>query len=104
MFGNQIPVWYGKKITKRYLWSHFSNKKTKNMFSPLEKRYFLHNALAVYKKNTLKKFPFDENLTSKEDRYWANKIIKKKMSFIYEPELIAEHQYTIHGNTWKGIA
>ncbi len=104
VFGNQIPVWNGKKITKRYIWSHFSNKKTKNMFSTLEKRYFLHNALAIYKKNTLKKIPFDENLTSKEDRYWANKIIKKKMNFIYEPELIAEHQYTIHGNTWKGIA
>ena len=104
VFGNQIPVWHGKKITKRYLWSHFSNKKTKNMYSMLEKRYFLHNALAIYKKNTLKKFPFDENLTSKEDRYWANKIIKKKMSFIYEPDLIAEHQYTLHGNTWKGIA
>ena len=104
VFGNQIPVWYGKKITKRYLWSHFSNTKTKNMYSSLEKRYFLHNALAVYKKNTLKKFPFDENLTSKEDRYWANKIVRKKMNFIYDPELIAEHQYTIHGNTWKGIA
>jgi len=104
VFGNQIPVWNGKKITKRYIWSHFSNKKIKNMFSTLEKRYFLHNALAIYKKNTLKKIPFDENLTSKEDRYWANKIIKKKMNFIYEPELIAEHQYTIHGNTWKGIA
>ena len=65
VFGNQIPVWYGKKITKRYLWSHFSNKRTKNMYSPLEKRYFLHNALAVYKKITLKKIPFDENLTSK---------------------------------------
>ena len=104
VFGNQIPVWNGKKISKRYLWSHFSNKKTKNMYSELEKRYFLHNALAVYKKNTLKKFPFDENLTSKEDRYWANKIIKKKMNFTYEPELVAEHQYTIHGNTWKGIA
>ena len=97
-------IWNGKKITKRYIWSHFSNKKTKNMFSSLEKRYFLHNALAIYKKHTLKKIPFDENLTSKEDRYWANKIIKKKMNFIYEPELIAEHQYTIHGNTWKGIA
>ena len=104
VFGNQIPVWYGKKITKRYLWSHFSNKKIKNMYSSLEKRYFLHNALAIYKKNTLKKFPFDENLTSKEDRYWANKIVRKKMSFIYDPELVAEHQYTIHGNTWKGIA
>ena len=104
VFGNQIPVWNGKKISKRYLWSHFSNKKTKNMYSELEKRYFLHNALAVYKKETLKKFPFDQNLTSKEDRYWANKIIKKKMNFTYDPELIAEHQYTIHGNTWKGIA
>ena len=104
VFGNQIPIWNGKKISKRYLWSHFSNKKTKNMYSELEKRYFLHNALAVYKKDTLKKFPFDENLTSKEDRYWANKIIKKKMNYIYDPELIAEHQYTIHGNTWKGIA
>ena len=104
LFGNQIPIWYGKKITKRYLWSHFSDKITINMYSELEKRYFLHNALAIYKKGTLKKIPFDENLTSKEDRYWANKIIKKKMSFIYDPDLIAEHQYTIHGNTWKGIA
>mgnify|MGYP001359943977 FL=1 len=104
VFGNQIPVWNGKKITKRYLWSHFVNKRTLNMYSQLEKRYFLHNALAIYKKTTLKKFPFDENLTSKEDRYWANKMIKRKMNFIYDPKLIAEHQYTLHGNTWKGIA
>ena len=55
VFGNQIPVWNGKKITKRYLWSHFSNKKIQNMYSTLEKRYFLHNALAIYKKSTLKR-------------------------------------------------
>ena len=104
VFGNQIPIWYGKKISKRYLWSHFSNEKKQNMYSELEKRYFLHNAFAIYKKTTLKKFPFDENLTSKEDRYWANKMIKKKQNFLYDPELIAEHQYTLHGNAWKGIA
>ena len=103
VFGNQIPIWNGKKITKRYLWSHFSNIKTQNMFSDLENRYFLHNAFAIYKKTTLKKFPFDENLTAKEDRYWANKIIKKKLNFLYDPEIVAEHQYTLHGNTWKGI-
>ena len=40
VFGNQIPVWNGKNITKRYLWSHFVHKKTRNMFSSLEKRYF----------------------------------------------------------------
>ena len=81
VFGNQIPVWNGKKISKRYLWSHFSNKKTKNMYSELEKRYFLHNALAVYKKDILKKFPFDENLTSKEDRYWAQYLSSFEVKF-----------------------
>ena len=28
----------------------------------------------------------------------------RKFNYIYDPELEAEHQYTIHGNTWKGIA
>ena len=51
----------------------------------------------------LKKLPFDENLTGKEDRYWANKIVKKKLNYLYDPSLIAEHQYTANGNTWKGI-
>ena len=27
IFGNQIPVWMGKKIKKRYLWSHFQKNK-----------------------------------------------------------------------------
>ena len=103
IFGDQIPVYRGKKITKRYIWSHFSNKKSTNMFSKLENRYFLHNALAVYRKEILKKYPFDPNLTEKEDRYWANMIVKKKMNYLYEPMLVAEHQYTDNGNTWKGI-
>ena len=77
IFGNQIPVYYGKKITKRYLWSHFVNNEVENMYSKLENRYFLHNALAFYNKSVLKKYPFDENLVAKEDRYWVNKIIKK---------------------------
>ena len=41
VFGNQIPVWNGKKITKRYIWSHFSNKKTKKyVFNIREKIFF----------------------------------------------------------------
>jgi rhamnosyltransferase len=103
VFGNQIPVYRGKKITKRYIWSHFTEKKCLNMFSQLENRYFLHNALAVYRKDILKKYPFDPNLTGKEDRYWATKIVKQKLNYLYEPTLTAEHQYTNNGNTWKGI-
>ncbi|MDC3274651.1 glycosyltransferase [bacterium] len=103
VFGNQIPIYQGKKITKRYIWSHFLDTKNTNMFSKLENRYFLHNALAVYRSEILKKYPFDPNLTGKEDRYWANMIVKKKLNYLYEPMLVAEHQYTTNGNTWKGI-
>ena len=45
------------------------------MYSSQEKRYFLHNAMALYKKSMLMEFPFDEELVGKEDRYWANEII-----------------------------
>ena len=49
LFGNQIPVWEGKKITKRYLWSHFGKERVPNMFSEMESRYFFHNALSFLK-------------------------------------------------------
>lgn len=103
IFGNQIPVYFGKKITKRYLWSHFGKDKVENMYSKLENRYFFHNALAFFNKSVLKKYPFDENLVSKEDRYWVNKIIKKNKKTLYDPSLEAVHHYTKNGNTWKGV-
>jgi rhamnosyltransferase len=103
IFGNQIPIWKGKKITKRYIWSHFKDKEVENMYSEQEQRYFMHNALAMYDKNFLLKNKFDENLTTKEDRYWINSIVKKKFKFLYDPSLEAEHHYTEAGNTWKGI-
>tara|TARA_A100001011_G_C13998613_1_gene710383 strand:+ start:85 stop:768 length:684 start_codon:yes stop_codon:yes gene_type:complete len=103
IFGNQIPVWKGKKITKRYIWSHFLDKETVNMYSDQEDRYFMHNALCLYERNFLLKNKFNENLTSKEDRYWVNSLVKKKYKFLYDPELEAEHHYTEAGNTWKGI-
>ena len=103
IFGNQIPVWKGKKLTKRYIWSHFVNKEVINMYSEMENRYFMHNALAIYNRSFLLKNKFNENLTSKEDRYWVNSIIKKKFKYLYDPSIEVEHQYTKNGNTWKGI-
>ena len=81
IFGNQNPIFMGKKITKRYLWDHFGKKKVINMFSKSENRYFMHNALSIFKKKILKKFPFDENLAGKEDRYWINNMAKKGKNF-----------------------
>jgi glycosyltransferase involved in cell wall biosynthesis len=103
IFGNQVPVWKGKKITKRYIWSHFKDKQIENMYSEQEQRYFMHNALSIFERSFVLKNKFDENLTTKEDRYWVNSIVKKRQKFLYDPELEADHYYTEAGNTWKGI-
>jgi glycosyltransferase involved in cell wall biosynthesis len=103
IFGKQNPIYLGKKITPRYLWSHFDNTERKNYYSKLEGRYFLHNAFAIYKKSILEKFPFDEKLSGKEDRYWANNIVKNGLDFVYDPRICCQHHYTPDGNTWKGI-
>ena len=103
IFGDQIPIWNGKRITKRYIWSNFATKEKINMYSEYENRFFFHNAFSIFKKNMLKKYPFNENLVSKEDRYWANNIIKLKKKTFYMPSNCVEHYYTNNGATWKNI-
>jgi glycosyltransferase involved in cell wall biosynthesis len=103
VFGNQIPIYKGKKITKRYIWSHFHNNNETNMFSKIEQRYFLHNAFCFYKKETLIKYPYDETLSGKEDRYWAINMREQNKDYLYTGSLICNHYYTNNGATWKGL-
>ncbi len=103
IFGKQIPIWNGKKITKRYIWSHFGDIEVINMFSNSEKRYFFHNAASIFRKETLIEKPFNENLLGKEDRYWASNNINNNFKILYDPSFIVDHHYTINGNTWKGL-
>ena len=104
IFGNQTPIYRGKKITKRYIWSHFSNDITENLYSKIEDRYFLHNAFCFYKKQTLLDNPFDEALQGKEDRYWAIDMVDKGHKYLYDGFYQkCNHFYTSNGATWKGI-
>jgi glycosyltransferase involved in cell wall biosynthesis len=103
VYGNQIPVYKGKKINKRYLWSNFKKTSLVNPFCKQENRYFLHNAFAFYKKNTLIKYPFDENLAGKEDRFWATNVINNKLNIYYDSQQSVFHHYTMNGATWKGL-
>tara|TARA_Y100000590_G_scaffold211779_2_gene239980 strand:- start:3483 stop:4151 length:669 start_codon:yes stop_codon:yes gene_type:complete len=103
VFGKQIPIWEGRKITKRYIWSHFTDREEVNMYSDFESRHFLHNACALYNKRILIDHPFDEKLVGKEDRYWANDRVNEGLTYLYDPEMVVEHHYTPNGNTWKGI-
>ena len=103
VFGNQTPIYLGKKISKRYIWSHFIDKDVVNMWSDIENRPFLHNAFCFYNKKDLVETSFDETLPSKEDRYWAVNILNNKKSYLYTPNIEVNHYYTINGATWKGI-
>ena len=103
VFGNQIPIYKGKKISKRYIWSHFSKKETLDMYSNIEQRYFLHNAFCFYEKSVLINNPMPEQYPGKEDRYWAKDMINKHQHYIYEPSISVNHFYTGNGATWKEI-
>ena len=104
VFGNQTPIYKGKKITKRYIWSHFINTTKENLYSKIEDRQFLHNAFCFYNKEFLLSSPFDENLSGKEDRYWAADIVKKGHKYLYDGFYQkCNHFYTPNGATWKGI-
>lgn len=103
IFGKQIPIYRGKRITPRYIWSHFKNEPLTNMFSDIENRQFLHNAFCFYSRQFLLDNPFDELLSGKEDRYWAEDVVKKGYKYYYDPNLVVNHYYTKNGATWKGI-
>ncbi len=104
IFGNQIPLYRGKRINKRYLWKHFTDSPVENMYSDMEERHFFHNGASVFTKESLLKYAFNENIVGKEDRYWANHVIKLGENTLYDPiNLEVDHHYTSNGNTWKGV-
>lgn len=103
VFGKQTPIYRGKRINKRYIWSHFSDEPVINMYSQIEQRPFLHNAFCFYNKQDLIELPFDESLPGKEDRYWAIEAIKQLKTYLYLPNIEVNHFYTTNGATWKGI-
>ena len=103
VMGQQTPIYKGKKISKRYIWSHFTDEPCINMYSDIEDRQFLHNAFCFYDKKTLTEYPFNEKLSGKEDRYWAIDMVKEGHSYWYAPEFKCNHFYTPNGATWKGI-
>ena len=103
IFGHQTPIYRGKKISPRYIWSHFVEEEVKNMFSSIENRPFLHNAFCFYSRDFLLHNPFDEKLVGKEDRYWAIDLIDNGHEYLYTPSLRANHYWTTNGATWKGL-
>ncbi len=103
VMGQQNPIYRGKKISKRYIWSHFIDEPCVNMYSDIENRQFLHNAFWFYKREDLLENPMPEQYPGKEDRFWAIDIVNRGYTYWYSPEFKCNHFYTNNGATWKGI-
>ena len=102
IWGKQTPIWDGKKISRRYMWSNFGDEPQTNYWCESEDRYFFHNAFSIFRTSYLKKYPFDEHYSGKEDRYWANKQIENGFEILYDSEQEVKHHYTPGGATWMG--
>jgi len=100
VFGKQIPIYRGKKITPRYLWKNFDEGPMENMWSEGEDRYFLHFAFCAFRREVILNNPIREDLKGKEDRYYAKDIVDKGKKYLYTPELECEHYFTGKGSTW----
>lgn len=103
VFGKQTPIYRGKKIGKRYIWSHFTDKESVNMYSEIEGRYFFHNAFSFFSKDFLLKNPMPEDVPGKEDRFWARDLVETGLSYIYDPKIEVNHFFTNKGATWHGL-
>jgi|TARA_R100000081_G_C4810587_1_gene170840 glycosyltransferase involved in cell wall biosynthesis len=103
VWGKQIPIMYGKRIGRRYMWSNFKDENQTNYFSKPEDRYFFHNAFSFFKGDFIKKNLFDERYAGKEDRYWAIDMINNGNNILYDSDSVVNHFYTKNGATWKGI-
>ncbi len=102
VFGKQIPIYDGKPVGPDVTWSHFHDEPVVNYFSKTENRHFLHNAICFYDRQFLLENPFDEWLSGKEDRFWANRIVKDGHSYLYNPKIMTGHHFwTPAGSTWQ---
>ena len=102
LWGKQTPIWDGKKISRRYMWSNFGDESQTNYWCESEDRHFFHNAFSIFKREHLREFPFDEHYSGKEDRYWANNQIETGFNIFYDPTQEVKHHYTPGGATWMG--
>ena len=102
VWGKQIPIYYGKKMDRsNNIWKNFKDNDIINYYCIEENNYFLHNALSVFKKNTLIKNPFCNKIKNLEDRLWAYNVIDLNENIYYDSELVCNHYYTKNGSTWK---
>lgn len=93
VYGKQEPMAFTSDTDKRDLLTVFGLDRKVQI-----KDSFFHNANSMIRRNLWEQIPFDEMTTNIEDRLWANEVLKKGYTIIYEPEAAVFHYHGIHQN------
>jgi rhamnosyltransferase len=107
VIGRQIPVYKGKRLLSKYVWENFKGSERsviKNLRENIEgSPPFFHNAFSFINLEVWNKHPFDEKVTGKEDRLWANQLLEKDYYSLYDPSQNCIHHWTAKCATWSGL-
>tara|TARA_Y100000310_G_C20658828_1_gene803525 strand:+ start:602 stop:1273 length:672 start_codon:yes stop_codon:yes gene_type:complete len=107
VLGRQKPVYKGKILKSKYVWENFVQNESnviKNLRENIEgNSAFFHNAFSFINMNVWRQHKFDENVTGKEDRLWANHLLKKNYYFLYDSSQVCVHHWTSNCATWSGL-
>ena len=107
VIGRQIPVYKGKRLLSKYVWENFKAGESsliKNLRENIDGAPpFFHNAFSFINLEVWNNHPFDENVTGKEDRLWANQLLEKEYYSLYDPTQTCIHHWTAKCATWSGL-
>ena len=107
VIGRQIPVYKGKRLISKYVWENFKGgdgAPIKNLRENIEgSPPFFHNAFSFINLKCWRANNFDEKVTGKEDRLWANQFLEKGDYSLYDPLQSCVHHWTDKCATWSGL-
>ena len=91
VYGRQEPMVFTPDADKRDLLLLFGlDRKVQ------KKDSFFHNANSMIRKAFWDAIPFDEAVTNIEDRAWAQQMLQRGYTIIYEPEASVFHHHGVH--------
>lgn len=93
VYGRQEPMAFTPDTDKRDLVLLFGmDRKVQRKDS------FFHNANSMIRRALWEQVPFDEQVTNIEDRVWAQQMLQRGHTIVYEPEASVYHYHGVHQN------
>ena len=91
VYGRQLPVQTTHVLDKRDLWNLFGPERKTQTTDP-----FFHNANSMVRRSVWETVPFDETSRGIEDRIWAQQVLARGYTIVYEPNGAVYHPHGIN--------